>query len=106
MAAGWQEHSLAFLEAASAGNTDFHVSVAAMSGNRRLARTVAGLLEDAQRAFFLYNRSPAALSTDDHHGRIIQAIAAKGPDAAGEAMAAHLQEAQQRISLAASQTLA
>lgn len=101
VAAGPQSDPLTFLEAVNAGNQEFHVGVARMSGNERLERTVAALLEETQRAFHLYGRAPKDPSTSDHHGQILRAITARDPDTAHDAMAAHLHEAQERISFVA-----
>jgi DNA-binding GntR family transcriptional regulator len=80
----------AYLESLMAGNRDFHVSVAAMSGNRRLARIVGGLLDEGQRIYFLYYRAHRPYVPS--HARVIDALAARDPDAAREAMAAHIRD--------------
>jgi len=81
---------LAHLESLMASNREFHVSVAAMSGNARLARIVGGLLDEAQRIHFLYflTHRPSV----DRHTPVIDALEARDPDAAREAMAAHIRE--------------
>ncbi|MGH8571154.1 MAG: GntR family transcriptional regulator [Gammaproteobacteria bacterium] len=80
----------AYLESLIAGNRDFHVSVAAMSGNRRLARIVEGLLDEGQRIYFLYFRTHKPLV--DTHAPVIAALAARDPETAREAMASHIRE--------------
>lgn len=97
--AAWQDP--AFLQSLIAGNTEFHVLVAALADNQRLERMVAGLLEENQRTYFLYYRSSGAPATEDHHGQILRAIVARDPNAAREAMGVHLSEAQERITFAA-----
>lgn len=79
-----------YLESLVAGNRDFHVSVAAMSGNGRLARIVEGLLDEGQRIYFLYFLAHRPLV--DTHAPVIDALAARDPDAAREAMAAHIRK--------------
>ncbi len=98
---GPQDDPLTYLESLNAGNKEFHVAVAAMSNNKRLERVIEGLLEETQRTFFLYSRHPNAPTTDDHHVAILRAIASKDPNAARQAMAAHLHEAQDRITFEA-----
>jgi len=80
----------AYLEALMASNREFHQSVAAMSGNQRLTRILAGLLDEGQRIYFLYflTHKPFVNS----HGPVIDALAARDPDATRQAMAAHLEE--------------
>lgn len=80
----------AYLESLTASNRDFHVSVAAMSGNQRLARIVGGLLDEGQRTYFLYFRAHRPFV--DTHAPVIDALAARDPHAAREAMAAHIRE--------------
>ena len=80
----------AYLESLMASNREFHVSVAAMSGNGRLARIVEGLLDEGQRAYFLYFHADGPFI--DGHLPVIDALAARDPDAAREAMAAHIRE--------------
>jgi len=80
----------AYLESLMAGNRAFHVSVAAMSGNQRLARIVGGLLDEGQRIYFFYFLAHRPLV--DAHAPVIDALAARDPNAAREAMAAHIRE--------------
>lgn len=84
---GDAESALAFLEA----NTAFHVAVAELAGNRRLARTLARLLDEAARMLVL------GLSARDRtgemrteHGTLIAALVAGDGCAAAEAAAAEI----------------
>jgi len=79
-----------YLESLIATNRNFHVSVAAMSGNQRLARIVGGLLDEGQRIHFLYFLVHRPFV--DRHAAVIDALAARDPDAARDAMAAHIHE--------------
>lgn len=81
------DSALAFLEA----NTAFHVSIAELAGNRRLARTLARLLDEATRLLVL------GLSARDRtgemraeHGALIAALVAGDGAAAAEAIAAEI----------------
>jgi len=78
----------AYLDSLIASNREFHVSVAAMSGNQRLTQIVGGLLDAGQRSYLLYYRAPRPVV--DMHTPVIDALAARDPDAAREAMAAHI----------------
>jgi DNA-binding GntR family transcriptional regulator len=84
---GDAESALAFLEA----NTAFHVAVAELGGNRRLARTLARLLDEAARMLVL------GLSARDRtgemrteHGALIAALVAGDGAAAARAAAAEI----------------
>jgi DNA-binding GntR family transcriptional regulator len=84
---GDAESALAFLEA----NTAFHVAVAELGGNRRLARTLARLLDEAARMLVL------GLSARDRtgemrteHGTLIAALVAGDGEAAARAAAAEI----------------
>ncbi len=79
-----------YLEATIANNREFHVSVAAMSGNDRLARSVGALLDEGKRFYYLYYRSKAP--TQDPHAAIIEALANRDPEAARDATAAHVRD--------------
>lgn len=96
-------HSLddpAFVQLMISANQEFHTSIAALSGNKRLERIVAGLLDETQRTYFLYFRQRSEPATADPHGEILRAIAAKDPNAAREAMAAHLLDAHEAMTFA------
>ena len=80
------------LESLMAGNRRFHTGVAALSGNRRLARIVGGLLDEGQRVYFLYFRTGRRPPPGDAHDDVIRALAARDAGAARDAMAAHVQD--------------
>ena len=80
-----------YLEAVILNNREFHVSIATMSGNQRLARAVGALLDEGQRIYYLYWLAPRP-DSDDPHTPIIDALAARDPEAARRAMAAHLHD--------------
>lgn len=80
-----------YVESLMAGNREFHISVAAMSGNQRLARFVEELLDEGQRAYFIYFL-PHRPIVRDMHAPVIDAVAARDPEAAREAMAAHIRD--------------
>lgn len=80
------------LESLIADNREFHVLVASLSGNQRLARIVGALLDEGQRIYYLYYRADRSPRAGDVHGNIIRALAARDPDAAREAMAVHLHD--------------
>jgi DNA-binding GntR family transcriptional regulator len=82
------ESALAFLEA----NTAFHVAIAELGGNRRLARTLARLLDEATRLLVL------GLSSRDRtgemraeHGALIAALVSGDGAAAAKAVAAEIE---------------
>jgi DNA-binding GntR family transcriptional regulator len=80
-----------YLESLIAGNREFHVFVAALSGNQRLARMVRGLLDEGQRIYFLYFRS-GRTTAGDPHDDVIRALAASDPQGARQAMADHIRD--------------
>lgn len=79
-----------YLGSLMACNREFHVSVAMMSGNQRLARLVGWLLDQGERVYFLYFRAHRPFV--DGHTPVIEALAARDADAARQAMAAHITE--------------
>ncbi len=82
----------AYLQSLIAGNRDFHSSIAALSGNQRLARMVGGLLDEGQRIYFLYFRAGRPPPPGNPHQDILHGLAARNPRDARRAMAAHIQE--------------
>jgi len=80
----------AYLEWVILNNREFHVSIAAMSGNQRLAKSIAALLDEGQRIYYLYWLAPRP--DWDPHTSIVNALAARDPEAARQAMAAHLND--------------
>lgn len=85
----------AYLESIVADNREFHVSIAKVSGNRRLARIVGDLLDEGHRLYFLFYQASQSRNAGDMHGNIIKAIAARNPKEAREAMAYHINEMHQ-----------
>lgn len=88
------ESALAFLEA----NTAFHVAIADLAGNRRLARTLARLLDEAARLLVL------GLSARDRtgemraeHGALIAALVAGDGARAAEAVAAEIETSRAMV---------
>ncbi len=82
----------AYLDSLIAGNRDFHTSIAAFSGNHRLARIVGGLLDEGQRIYFLYFRPGTTPHPGQPHEDILSALEARDPGAASSAMAAHIRD--------------
>lgn len=82
-----------YLESVILDNREFHVSIAAMSRNERLTRAVGALLDEGQRIYYLYFL--ASRPRWDPHATIIDALAARDPQAARQAMAAHLEDQAQ-----------
>lgn len=88
------ESARAFLEA----NTAFHVAIAEIGGNRRLARTLARLLDEAARLLVL------GLSARDHtgemraeHGALIAALVTGDGAAASRAVAAEIETSRDMV---------
>ena len=72
-------------------NAQFHTSIAAASGNARLARLVAS--EQAATASFIQFLGVDRSSAEEahaEHAQVLEALQARDPHAASEAMAAHL----------------
>ena len=87
---------LAMIEA----NRDFHVAIAAASGNRYLTDQVARLMDEGRRFLRLYFRSfddtmPPALNDEHHH--IIAAIEARDEDRAERLAHAHMEQVSNRF---------
>lgn len=80
----------ACLESVILNNREFHVSIATMSGNQRLAKSIGALLDEGQRIYHLYWL--AHRPDWDPHTPIANALAARDPEAARQAMAAHLDD--------------
>lgn len=78
------------VESVILNNREFHVSIATMAGNGRLTRSIGALLDEGQRFYYLYFQTPKRAW--DAHTPIIDALAARDPDAARQAMAAHLRD--------------
>ncbi len=85
----------AFLDSLIAGNREFHVTIAGLSGNERLAQIVGGLLDEGQRIYFLRFRSDRPPPPGDPHADIVRGLEARDPDAARSAMAAHIHDTRE-----------
>lgn len=96
---------LAYQEYVISANERFHVTVAALSGNQRLKRTIRWLLEGTRRTYFLkLYASRVAASQEDPHREILRAIEARDPDAAHAAMVIHLRDTHEGTLLADKKT--
>jgi DNA-binding GntR family transcriptional regulator len=84
---------------ASAAHRDFHLMVASLSGNRRLVDMIAQLLDESQRILALdpLNLQQLDLMSATAHGPIIKALTTRKPTLAADEMAAHVAQAQARI---------
>jgi DNA-binding GntR family transcriptional regulator len=71
-------------------NIRFHTELAEASGNRVLAASVAALHRVARPLAFIDTSSELGLAAVRHHIAIVAAVQASDPDAAAEAMQAHL----------------
>lgn len=77
-----------------AANRELHTRVAAAGGNRRLARTVTHLLDEAERAIYLAIAAGAGdrgLRLFHEHGELVDALLAPDPDAARRYMVTALE---------------
>lgn len=79
----------------------FHLEIARLSGNRRLAETIRGLLDGSRRMLAIYQRrlvqDVAAASRPSFHQAIAAAVVARDREEAVAAMAAHNRQARQDI---------
>lgn len=76
---------------------DFHLHVAAMSGNRRLQLLIEQSYLDIQRLLFAnFGSGEGAVGRDDH-STIIDALARRDSEAARAATVAHIRESRDRI---------
>lgn len=82
----------AFLQSLIASNREFHVWIAALSGNQRLARMVGDLLDAGQRSYFLYYRPGHGRPSVNPHEDIVDALAARDAAAARDAMESHIRD--------------
>lgn len=74
-------------------NREFHVLVATLSGNVRLADLVGSLIDQSQRVYFL-QFSPGD-TPGDPHGDVFRAIERRDSEAAHKAMEAHIRDGQE-----------
>lgn len=77
-------------------DTTFHDTVADLAGNR-WARESLSRLRSHLHMYRLYHHAQQAAATKPEHVAIARAIARRDPDAAAEAMRAHLQSAMKRL---------
>jgi len=81
------------------GDAKLHHLVAAASGNRFIAETVEGLHAHLHIFRFLFKTNATAKAVQEHEA-IINALLARDPAAAGQAMRDHLQASRERMNLA------
>lgn len=101
---GWEQRSMELLKTYPVGhirrpevlieaNREFHVLVASISGNTRLAHSIAALIDESQRVYFLQFLPHGDVG--DPHGEVFAAIEARDVEAARDAMARHVRDTQQ-----------
>jgi len=79
-------------------NRDFHLGIARASGNGRLMRTIAGLLDDMRRMITVtVLRTYDIKAMQREHREVIAALRRRDPVAAKRAIAAALTAGEQRI---------
>ncbi|MDQ4145816.1 MAG: GntR family transcriptional regulator [Actinomycetota bacterium] len=88
-----------FVRRSIEANRDFHARVADLSGNRRLADMIRGLLDESQRIMLLdpNTRKGIDFMSSPQHREVVDALARRDRDAAREAMIGHIRLAQERI---------
>lgn len=72
-------------------NANFHREIARISGNRRLERTIAGLLDELERVMHMLAYSERALAVLHQHPTLIETMSAGDAKAAGRLMRAQLE---------------
>lgn len=80
-------------EALFALNRQFHVMVAGLSGNERLAHLVGSLIDQTQRIYYLQFVPDEPVG--DPHGEVFRSIEAQDPTAAAKAMRDHINHGQE-----------
>lgn len=79
-------------------NTEFHVQIARLSGNRRFAGLVSQLLSESERLInFGALLQPKSGQTVDEHRRLIDALAGAHPDRARRIMEEHVRTTRQMV---------
>lgn len=99
LAASLDDDEPAALRLAVQANREFHLKVAQLSGNRRLAQAVEGLLDQSQRLLAFDPRmvGDVNFAHSAQHRAILEAITAGDHEAARKAVTTHVREAQERI---------
>lgn len=80
---GWPAETRA--AALAQNNSEFHRSVARLSGNSRLERIIAGLLDELERVMHMLAYDPSVHTVVDEHPKLVRIM--RGGDAAGAAVA-------------------
>jgi DNA-binding GntR family transcriptional regulator len=84
--------------AAADANRDFHIAIAALSGNRRLPHMIQLLLDESQRILLLDPRfSDEGQVMSQEHAAVVAALGARDPQAARAALGHHIRGAQRRV---------
>src|SRR5665213_2815954 len=91
-----------FLGAGMRRNREFHLTIAQCSGNDRLVRTLARLLDEAERVLHLWlsregEQAHGILREEGEHSAIVEALMTDRPEAAEQALRAHLGVAKEAI---------
>lgn len=92
-----EDHMSGTVKPHDTSNETFHMQIARMSYNPYLISTTGNILRQMRRALMLDLMSPENENAFEGHPDIIRAIEAKEPEAARQAMIAHINAAQQRI---------
>lgn len=80
--------------------SEFHLSLARLSGNGRAERILTGLLDEVRRLHHLQPRLDSRLSEAqefEDHFRIVDALKRRQPDEAADVMRAHLRESLRQM---------
>jgi DNA-binding GntR family transcriptional regulator len=81
-----------------ARNTDFHRSVAALAGNRRLADQILKLLDEMTRIFHLgLDLRDSATEMREEHLNLVKALCARDPCRAEQVVRSQIARSQQRV---------
>jgi DNA-binding GntR family transcriptional regulator len=91
-----------FLGAGMLRNREFHLAIAQFSGNDRLVRTLARLLDEAERVLHLWlsregEQAHGILREEGEHSAIVETLMSGDPEAAERALCEHLRVAKEAI---------